>query len=263
MTLSGPLVVIVGPTAVGKTALSLYLAERLNGEIVSADAMQIYRGMDIGTAKVEPEIQKRIPHHLIDWVDPHEPYTVKQYQDDALKVIAHLYERHKLPIVIGGTGLYVSALVYYPFYHFGAHKPRLPVRAPKKSPFQLMMIGLSMERSVLYKRIDTRVEEMMQKGLLEEVHRLLQSGVAPEAQSMQALGYKELVPVVRGERTLDEAILLIQKRTRQYAKRQLTWFRALGDVRWYEVHEKDTMQIFQKIAEDVAGFLKTTSNDTH
>ncbi|PTQ55710.1 MAG: tRNA dimethylallyltransferase [Candidatus Carbobacillus altaicus] len=260
MTLSGPLIVIVGPTAVGKTALSLSLAERFQGEIVSADAMQIYRGMDIGTAKVETEIQKRIPHHLIDLVHPREPYTVKQYQDDALRVIADLYARNKLPIVVGGSGLYVSALVYYPDYHFQAHAPRLPVRERKKSPFKLMMIGLTMNREELYKRIDARVEAMMRMGLLDEVRSLLQEGVPPQAQSMQALGYKELVPVVRGERGLEEAVQLIKKRTRHYAKRQFTWFRSLSDVKWYEMDETKTDRTLQKISEDVAGFLKTTSN---
>ncbi|CAM3362745.1 tRNA (adenosine(37)-N6)-dimethylallyltransferase MiaA [Hydrogenibacillus schlegelii] len=308
----GVLIALVGPTAVGKTALSLELAERFDGEIVSADSMQVYRGMDIGTAKATPEERARIRHHLIDVADPRERYSVARYQREALAAIRDIRARGKVPFLVGGTGLYVNAVVYYPQYRFapgspgalrrrlverarreGAHAlwQELSIRAPevarripandvrrivralemlagegagllpnapppeRKSPFHLLMIGLTMRREALYRAIEARVEAQIAAGLLDEVRRLLAAGVPPEATALQALGYKELLGVIRGEESLEAAVARIKRRTRQYAKRQLTWFRRLPDIEWVPWDEDVRPDSRPKIFARVAGHL--------
>ncbi|PTQ52530.1 MAG: tRNA dimethylallyltransferase [Brockia lithotrophica] len=347
-----PLIALVGPTAVGKTALSLELAERFPLEIVNADAMQVYRGMEIGTDKVAPEIRRRIPHHLLDIRDPWESFSVAEYQKLALQAIREILARGRIPLLVGGTGLYVNAVVYYPDYDFSSpgrdparrerwyalaekvgperlweraralvpevasvhprdvrrtvralerlgispegweaefsasgaptggqpvepgggdsafagSAPRgegsLPPKKRRQSPFRLLFLGITMERTRLYRRIEARVDEQIARGLLEEARSLLEAGLDAEATALQALGYKELVPVLRGETTLEEAVRLIKRRTKQYAKRQLSWFRGLPDVRWFpweeEVREESRKEIFAL----VAGFFCTGANST-
>ena len=275
---------IVGPTASGKTALSLLVAERLGGEILCMDSMQIYRGMDIGTAKPTAEEQARAPHHLHSFLNPDEAFSVSQYARKARDVI----ERVNVPILVGGTGMYLQSLSL-PMdygavggdegirkkYHeiadtqgpealhellkrvdpLSAQKlhpndMRRVVRAlevydltgvplssqkmpgPEDAPYDFQLYALDPPRNVLYSRVDQRVDEMMKQGLLEEVRKLKDSGLSPEAQSMQGLGYKELWPVLTGDMKLDDAVSLLKLRTRHYAKRQLTWFKRDERIQW-------------------------------
>lgn len=275
---------IVGPTASGKTALSLLVAERLGGEILCMDSMQIYRGMDIGTAKPTKEEQARVPHHLHSFLNPDEPFSVSQYAQKAREII----EGVKAPILVGGTGMYLQSLSL-PMdygavggdekirkkYHEIAdtqgaealhallaqvdppsaqklhpNDVRRVVRAlevfdltgaplsaqkmPEESdaPYDFQLYALDLPRVILYERVERRVDEMMRQGLLEEVRRLKDSGLSPDAQSMQGLGYKELWPVLTGEASLADAVSLLKMRTRRYAKRQLTWFRRDERIQW-------------------------------
>ncbi|CCQ98517.1 tRNA dimethylallyltransferase [[Clostridium] ultunense Esp] len=303
---------IIGPTAVGKTALGILLAEKFDGEIISGDSMQVYKGMDIGTAKATPEERERIPHHLIDIVEPWESFSVADFQRLALQAVQEIRERGRLPILVGGTGLYVKALLYYPHYSFtpegkreeirkkweafaSLHGPlalhreamkvdpkaagklhphdtrrlvrileeyeltgkppsrRIPEREFLRSPFDLLLIGLTLERKHLYRRIEERVDRMMNEGLLEEVKRLLAVGVPKESTAMQGLGYKELIPYLEGKITLMEAVQEMKKRTRQFAKRQLTWFRHMNGIHWFSMEEEEREDSLHKIFQIVAG----------
>jgi tRNA dimethylallyltransferase len=285
-SLSKPdLLVIVGPTAVGKTALSVRLAQLFSGEILSGDSTQVYRGMDIGTAKVTPDEQQDIPHHLIDICNPDENFSVSQFQELATQTIAAIHKRNHLPILVGGTGLYVEAVVYG--YHIpkSGQQPQLREQLEKEDAYALharleavdplsaarihphnrrrviralevylqtgrpfsaqtnrrkprykrvLWLGLTMPRSLLYQRINQRVEEMLAQGWLDEVEKLQKQGYHTEYQSMRAIGYRELAQVLAGEMTLQEAIPKIQQATRKYAKRQLTWFRRIKEIRWFD-----------------------------
>ena len=275
-------IVIAGPTASGKTALGIELALRFGGEIVSADSMQIYRGMDIGTAKATPAEQAAVAHHMIDIADPGEDYSVARYVEDAAAVCSSLIAAGKVPVITGGTGLYIDSLLSG--RDFGARDEDLSLRAELNEKFTLlggeeMLRELSSfdpdraavlhpadrkriirafevyllsgetitehdrktklipprydsffiipgyrERSLLYKRIDDRVDAMVSAGLFEEVEGLLSSGVPENATSMQAIGYKEAVLALRGEVCREEAVEMIKQASRRYAKRQLTWF---------------------------------------
>lgn len=285
-----PLVAVVGPTASGKTALAVKLAKKYNGEVVSADSMQIYRKMNIGTAKPDETEKEGIPHHMIDIVDPADNYSVAQYVKEAKRVIEDINSRGKLPILCGGTGLYVNSLVdniefsesdkdenlrnelhtladkeggealikmladFDPEAAAALHPNNVGriIRAIevykttgvtmtqtkrlsrlKPSSYNLLMLGLTFsDRAKLYKRTDERVELMLQKGLEKEVRELLQSGVDESLTAMQAIGYKELALAVKGQLSTDEAVELIKKGTRHYAKRQLTWFRRDERINW-------------------------------
>jgi len=326
-----PLIALVGPTAVGKTMLSLELVEHFPLEIVNADAMQVYRGMEIGTDKVALEIRRQIPHHLLDIRDPWESFSVAEYQRLALQTIREILARGRVPFLVGGTGLYVNAVVYYPDYDFFApgrdptlrrrwyalaekigsellwerariHAPevasihprdvRRVVRAlerlgvspddweeelsslrasdtslpdlgngirwdgkrRRQSPFHLLFLGLTMERKRLYRRIEARIDAQIAHGLLEEVRALIDAGVDVESTSLQALGYKELVPVLRGEVSLEVAVQRIKRRTKQYAKRQISWFRSLLDIRWFPWDEDVRKASRKEIFALVAGF---------
>ena len=275
---------LVGPTASGKTALSLLAAERLGGDILCMDSMQIYRGMDIGTAKPTKEEQARAPHHLHSFLDPDETFSVSQYAQKAREVI----ERVDVPILVGGTGMYLQSLSL-PMdygavggdesirkkYHaiVDAQGPealhdllkkvdplsaqklhpndvRRVVRAlevydltgvpqssqkmpePEDAPYDFQLYAIDLPRNMLYDRVERRVDDMMARGLLEEVRRLKDSGLSPDAQSMQGLGYKELWPVLTGETSLSDAVSLLKLRTRHYAKRQLTWFKRDERIQW-------------------------------
>lgn len=285
------LLVLVGPTAVGKTGLSLELARSLRCEIISGDSMQVYRGMDIGTAKATPEERALVPHHMIDIRDPDEPFSSAEFQSEVKRCIREIQGRGKLPFIVGGTGLYIESVCYgYEFSEGGADEEyrrelkefaeqfgsealhrrlgsvdpesaarlhpndrRRVIRAleiarvsgrpmsehlhgqKKESPYELCIIGLTMERELLYKRIDERVDQMMAKGLAAEVQGLLRKGYSPDLVSMQGLGYKELIPYLRSECSLEEAVRLLKRNTRRFAKRQLSWFRHMKEIHWIDM----------------------------
>ena len=288
------LLVLCGPTASGKTALGVALARARNGEVVSADSMQIYRRMDIGTAKPTAEEMGGVPHHMLDVADPAEDYSVARYVRDADACVRDILVRGRLPIVVGGTGLYIDNLIagrdFAPFT--GAWREKLqarareeglsalreelrridPDRAEKLHPNDEKRILRALEvwyetgetitahdartrdlppkydalrvcltfshREDLWDRIDRRVDLMMAAGLEREVRDLLASGVPPAATAMQAIGYKEFAAALRGEEPLAQAVAEVKLRSRQYAKRQLTWFRRTPDIRWV-TWEKD------------------------
>ncbi len=293
------LICICGPTASGKTGLSVALAKKLDAEIVSCDSMQIYRGMDVGTAKPDAAEMGGIPHHLIDVADPGEDFSVSRYVKLADAAIEEIHGRGKTAVVCGGTGLYMDGLVkgeeYAPpsrpaqreyvehvveekgieylyemlkdadpetaerlhlsdrkriiramevFLITGQplswHNARSKERPAKYSP---VWIGLNYrDRSLLYRRIDQRVDEMMDRGLEAEVRALLARGVDPKTTAMQAIGYKEMAAAVRGECTVSEAVEEIKQASRRYAKRQLTWFRRNEAIRWlYADETKDLL----------------------
>jgi len=259
-----PILGIVGPTASGKTDLALAVADRIPVEIVVADSRQVYRGMDIGTAKVPMSAQQRIPHHLIDVVDPDEPFTVADWVDRARALIPAIAARGRLPLVVGGTGLYVLALVDGHDYagldplvarleakdpaSAAAIDPRNPRRvlraleraeaggggAPRSRAYagKVALVGLDRPRAILYGRIDERARELFGAGLLEEVRQLRAAGYGPELRPMTGHGYAEAAAYLAGESSLDEAVAVTARRTRQYAKRQLTWFRRDPRVTW-------------------------------
>ena len=285
------ILVICGPTASGKTALAAALAQRLGGEVVSADSMQVYRRMDIGTAKPTPDETRGIPHHMIDVADPEENYSVARYVQDAVPIVDSILARGKLPIVAGGTGLYIDHLVagrqFAPFEADSGLREHLQNRAAEeglpalrteleridpaaavhihpndeKRTIRALEVFLStgktitqhdaesralpnryapltialnfQERSWLWERIDRRVDEMMERGLEREVRELLASGVSPSCTAMQAIGYKELSAAISAGRPVSEGAEEVKLRSRQYAKRQLTWFRRNREARWY------------------------------
>jgi tRNA dimethylallyltransferase len=286
-------IAVVGPTAVGKSAVAERLAVALGGEIVSADSMQVYRGMDIGTAKT-PTDERRVPYHCVDLVEPGAPYSAALYQRDARAALADIDARGLVPVLVGGTGLYVRAALdemEFPMGEYlspvraaleeqaqrlgrdGLHRlledrdpasaalihpnnVRRVVRAlellqtggptyaeqaahfaERRGAVPAVIVGLTMQRSALYARVDARVDEMMSAGLLEEVSALLELGYRDALTAGQAIGYKELVPVIEGTEGLAEAVDSIKQATRRYAKRQLTWFRADPRVRWIDVTE--------------------------
>ncbi|KSU85148.1 tRNA dimethylallyltransferase [Fictibacillus enclensis] len=312
------LIVIVGPTAVGKTKTGIELAKALNGEVISGDSMQIYRGMDIGTAKISKDEMEGIPHHLIDIKDPCDSFSAAEFQDRAKTCITDINKRGKLPIIVGGTGLYIRSVTHkYMFStasgdeHYrekledlhsekGAdwlyailqekdpesatrihpNNVRRVIRAleiyhvtgktmtetlkeqeqSQESPYDLRLIGLSMERSLLYKRINERVDQMMSQGLLAEAERLYREGVR-DCQSVQAIGYKEIYEYLDGRMTLEEAVELLKRNSRRYAKRQYTWFRNQMDVQWFDMSALNFYEKFNEIRLFVEGKEKNLSND--
>jgi tRNA dimethylallyltransferase len=308
-----PIIAVVGPTASGKTGLAVHIAKKYNGEVVSSDSMQIYKEMNIGTAKPSIEEMDGVPHHLIDFVEPNQSFSVADYVAKAHEVITDIHQRGKLPIIAGGTGLYVSSLlnniqfaqtesddsVRNELYAFaeqnGAealhqklmeidpdsaqaiHPNNIPrvVRAIEiykltgitmsehqrnsrlnPSQYHALKIGINYkDRSVLYDRINKRVDMMLQQGLLEEAKAILSSEYASTA--MQAIGYKELAPYFNGELSLEEAIANLKQQTRRYAKRQLTWFRRDQEIHWFFPDEYENIQILQKNIEIcIDNFLK-------
>ena len=295
------LICIAGPTASGKTGLAVALAQALNGEVVSCDSMQIYRGMDVGTAKPTPEEMQGVPHHLLDVADPGEDFSVGRYVRLATEAITDIHSRGKTAIVAGGTGLYLDSLVkgeeFAPPSREGERKfledaaeqkgieyvydmlmeadpetaerlhlsdrkriiramevfliTGLPLswhiaqsrqRPPRYRPAWL---GLNFrDRAKLYARIDARVDQMLAQGLEQEVQRLLDAGVDPQTTAMQAIGYKELASALRGECTVEEAASRIKQASRNYAKRQLTWFRRNDKIRW--IYPDETPDLLQR-----------------
>lgn len=302
---------VVGPTAVGKSKLGVQIAKRFGGEVISGDSMQVYRSMDIGTAKVTEEEMEGIPHHMIDIKDPSDDFSVAEFQKTVQGLIYKIDENGKLPVIVGGTGLYIQATLYD--FNFSETKKddavikkleeesrkrgvqhmyerlksvdpeqadrihpnneRRVLRAievyettgkvmsdyqeeqPNVSPFQPIIIGLEMDRQQLYERINKRVDKMVDEGLVEEVRSLYDQGLE-DHQSMKAIGYKELIPHFKGEYSLNEAIELLKRNSRRYAKRQYTYFRNKMDVNWYEVTEENYKEKFATILTDLAGMLE-------
>lgn len=303
------LIVVLGPTAVGKTALAIALAKRFRTEVISGDSMLVYRHMDIGTAKPDANEQDGVVHHLIDIIEPSESFDVTAFLEAARKKIRELNERGCVPILAGGTGLYIKALLEgYQFNvtpqneAFRQEMERLieergaeelhrrlaqvqPETAARLHPndtrrviralevatfggetvsqdkvdgqarlYDVAVIGLTSERSLLYERINQRVDQMMEMGLLGEIQSLLASGVSPDAQSMKGIGYKELVAYLNGVCTLEEAVDAIKKGTRHFAKRQFTWYRKMPYIDWYDVQSKeDLIRIEEEIAKKLTG----------
>lgn len=304
LTEKPPVLILVGPTAVGKTAFSIACAKQYNGEILSADSMQIYRGMDIGTAKVTPEEMEGIPHYGLDLINPDEPFTVADFQAYADGVIRDIHARGKLPIVVGGTMLYVKSLTnHLDFTEASAdlafrarleaiadeqggevlHKQlqavdpataarlhpndvRRVVRAlevyettgkpmsqayteqPPEPKYNALLVGLNLaDRAALYDRINLRVDLMLQQGLVEEVQRLRAMGYSRDLQSMQGIGYKEIVDYLEGRLTLEEAVDAVKQGSRRYAKRQLSWWRRETSIHWFDAQETTFSTRFEMI----------------
>ena len=303
-----PLIILTGPTAVGKTAASIGLAKAIGGEIISADSMQVYRYMDIGSAKIMSEEMNGVCHHLIDVLEPEEEFNVAVFQKMAKEAMQGIYERGHIPIVVGGTGFYIQALLYDIDFEKGeentdyreeleayakdhgaqalhdrlrevdpksadaihANNVKRVIRAleyyhetgtqisehneaerEKESPYQFAYFVLNDVRSHLYERIDHRVDLMMKQGLLDEVTALKNRGCTREMVSMQGLGYKEILDYLDGKDTLEEAVTILKRDTRHFAKRQLTWFRRERDVRWIQKEEYgyDEEKILQAMLE--------------
>ena len=289
-----PLIIVTGPTAVGKTSLSIDLARAVNGEIISADSMQVYRHMDIGSAKVTQEEKRGIFHHLIDVLEPYEDFNVTVFQSMAKQALEGIYDRGHIPIVAGGTGFYIQALLYdidfkendnnqairqelealceergNEYVHellcradpeaarqIHANNRKRLIRAleyyrmtgepiskhnederKKESPYRFCYFVLNCDRKRLYERIDQRVDEMIHAGLVDEVKRLRDMGCRQGMVSMQGLGYKEILDYLDGKWDLEEAVRVLKRDTRHFAKRQLTWFRRERDVKWVELEQ--------------------------
>lgn len=289
-----PLIVLTGPTAVGKTKLSISLAKAVGGEIISADSMQVYKYMDIGSAKIRPEEMQGVPHHLVDVLKPEEEFHIVRFQEMAKKAMNEIYAKGRIPILVGGTGFYIQAITReidfteavqedgyrreleelakregaealhkmleksdpvsakeihannvkrviraLEFYHqngtpISAHNQE---QKEHKSPYNLAYFVLNAPRELLYERIDQRVDEMLKSGLLDEVETLKARGCHRGMVSMQGLGYKEMLAYLDGEYPLEEAVRILKRDTRHFAKRQLTWFRREKEVIWVNKDE--------------------------
>ncbi|MFC3039999.1 tRNA (adenosine(37)-N6)-dimethylallyltransferase MiaA [Virgibacillus xinjiangensis] len=303
-------IAIVGPTAVGKTKLGVEVAKRFNGEVISGDSMQVYKGMDIGTAKATKSEMQGIPHHMIDIKNPDEPFSVADFQYHVRRCITEISTRGKLPILVGGSGLYIQSILYdYQFTEqkrndaLTLHYERIiaeqgidplysklekvdPVQAAKIHPnnhrrvmraleifettgqtmtdylkqqespslYHHQLIGLEMERELLYQRINERVDQMVAKGLVSEVEQLYQYGYQ-NSQSMNAIGYKEIIPYIEGDQSLEQCVAILKRNSRRYAKRQFTWFKNKMDVEWYRLEPSTVNERFRLILDDLAGVL--------
>ena len=307
-----PMIILTGPTAVGKTDLSIQLAKAINGEIISADSMQVYRHMDIGSAKVTPEEMDGVPHHLIDVLEPEEEFNVVVFQKLAKEALTGIYERGHIPIIVGGTGFYIQALLYdidftendgdtairreleklaqtqgagclhqmlqeidpesaaaihqnnvkrviraIEFYRQTGKKISLhnEQEREKQSPYQFLYYVLDTDRKTLYERIDRRVDLMMEHGLVDEVKHLADMGCTRDMVSMQGLGYKEILDYLSGEIPLQEAVYILKRDTRHFAKRQITWFKRERDVRWLELEQfqNDRKKVLEHILDEIEG----------
>lgn len=301
--MSLPLVVIAGPTAVGKSDMAVELALRFNGEIISADSVQLYKYFNIGAAKLTKEEQKGIPHHLFDILEPDQAFSVADYQKLARQKIQEINDRGKLPFLVGGTGLYIQAVIDpYEFpetigyedirnklreiwaqggkeelyqrlqkidpdaaqrihpndfrrisralevYYLTGKTISSYINNRKKSLYKLAMVGLTRKRAELYQRIEARVDKMFADGLVEEVKSILDMGYDPTIKPLQSLGYKQVVDYLRGDCDQAAAIASTKKATRNYAKRQLTWFRRDNRIHWFSLSEEGTQQLLERIA---------------
>lgn len=283
-----PLIILTGPTAVGKTKLSIALAKAIGGEIISADSMQVYRHMDIGSAKIRPEEMQGVPHYLVDVLEPSEEFHVVRFQQMAKEAMAEIRSRGHIPILVGGTGFYIQAIVKdidFTENEASPYRQELEALAEEKgaswlheelqkvdpesaeaihennvkrviralefyrmtgkkisehneeqrerlSPYNFAYFVLSDDRAKLYERIEQRIDEMLREGLVEEVVRLKEMGCRRGMVSMQGLGYKEILDYLDGTYTLEEAVEILKRDTRHFAKRQITWFRRERDVIW-------------------------------
>lgn len=307
MKQSDKVIAIVGPTASGKTSLSIELAKRLDGEIINGDALQVYKGLNIGTAKITEDEKEGIPHHLFDIKEPTDPFSVAEYQSVVRKCIEDIRSRGKQPIIVGGTGLYIQSVLFdfrfteeagdeevraelekemeteggaerlynrlqhldpssakkiHPNNHrrliraleiievTGKTKNEHEQGAGEALVFEHLIVGLTLDREVLYERINLRVDQMMEDGLLEEAKGLWKNGIRG-VQSVQAIGYKELYQHFEGLISLEEAVELIKKHTRHYAKRQMTYFRNKVDISWFDANSDK-----EKIVDGILTILK-------
>ena len=307
-----PLVIVVGPTAVGKTETSINIAKALDGEIVSADSMQVYKFMDIGSAKPSLEERQGIPHYLMDEIDPRSHFSVAEFQEKALQHIDDIVSRHKLPIIVGGTGLYVNSIIYnldfsgtfsnWAFRNqleeeakeFGNNylhdklkqidhelASRIHPNNIKKiiralevfeesgdimkdfqdsmvenTKFDYVLIGLIRNRQELYNRINSRVDLLIERGLVNEVKGLVELGLDDQDISMKGLGYKEIIKYLKGEYTLEEAMEILKRDTRRYAKRQITWFKRYEKIKWFDFNEYTTINGLEKdIIQYIEGYF--------
>lgn len=289
------IIVICGPTAVGKTEYAIKTALRMNGEVVSCDSMQLYKYMDIGSAKPTADEQAQVRHHLVDQIDPSEPFSAAKYQALAKAAIEDIFAREKTPVIAGGTGLYLNALLYKMDFSApprkDAFREQLYQEAEERGPlfiyeklvkadpqaadrihpnnvkkviraleaaeagervkdfakdlvptdeYSATLIGLTRDRDQLYDRINRRVDLLVEQGLLDEVKKLLAMGLTESDISMKGIGYKEIIAYYHGQYDLEEAIDLVKKNTRHYAKRQLTWFKRYKDMKWFNISEYDS-----------------------
>lgn len=317
-----PLIVLTGPTAVGKTSLSISLAKAVNGEIISADSMQVYKKMDIGSAKIRPEEMQGVKHYLVDVLDPEEEFHIVKFQQMAKETMEEIYAKGKIPILVGGTGFYIQAVTRdidfteaeqensyrtelealaeekgaeylhemlrkvdpasadsihannvkrviraLEFYHQNGTPISAHNEEQKKqvSPYDLAYFVLNAPRDILYERIDKRVDQMMDEGLVKEVEELRNDGCHRGMVSMQGLGYKEILAYLEGEYPLEEAVRILKRDTRHFAKRQLTWFRRESDVIWvdkdrFNWDEKEILKYMTDILEE-RGILKHTERN--
>ena len=302
------IVAVVGPTATGKSILALYLAQRFRGEIISADSVQVYRGLDIGTAKPSAEDRRRVRHHLVDILDPNEGYSAASFRQQADEVIHELHRRETPIFVVGGTGLYLKALTRGLFRGPAANSDlRLSLQKKaeregsevlhrelqgldaeaasrihphdrfrviralevhswgqrpishfqrehgfREAPYHVLKIGLCCQREDLYRRVELRVDRMMELGWVDEVCYLLKQGYGPGLKSMQSLGYRHILAHLSGDLSLEESVRLIKRDTRRYAKRQITWFKADPEVLWFPADQGS----FQAIGSMVETFFK-------
>ncbi|MFF0675058.1 tRNA (adenosine(37)-N6)-dimethylallyltransferase MiaA [Staphylococcus xylosus] len=300
------LIVLVGPTAVGKTEFSIELAKKVNGEIISGDSMQVYKQMDIGTAKITQDEMSGVPHHMIDILEPDENFSAYEFKNRAQRLIKEITTRGRVPIIAGGTGLYIQSLIYnYDFedetiseqksleieaklaeldqlsnealHQYLASfdevsaqdihpnnrkrvrraiqyylKTKKLLSSRKKvqqftENYDTLLLGIEMSRDILYQRINKRVDIMLERGLLNEVQQLVDNGYET-SQSMQAIGYKEIVPVIKQELSLDEATEKLKQHSRNYAKRQMTWFKNKLDVLWLDREKMSLSLMLEEVS---------------
>jgi len=298
--MNNKIIVLVGPTAVGKTYVSVELAKKLNTEILSADSMQIYKEMDIGTAKVSEDEKQGVKHHMIDIINPDETFSVSDFKSMAENIIDNILLRNKTPIIVGGSGLYVNSLIYD--LDFGNAKSDTKIRDyytslyndhgedflyeilkktdPKSAEkihknnvkrviralevfeitgekfselntdirkysekYDYILVGLNMDREILYDRINERVDKMVSDGLIEEVKTLIHKGYNKDLISMQGIGYKEIVDYIEGNTNLEEALNILKRNTRRFAKRQFTWFLKDSNVKWFDITTSDKIDL--------------------
>lgn len=228
--------VILGATSAGKSSLAIKLAEIFQTEIISADSMAVYKNFDIGTAKPTSTELKKIPHHLINILEPEEKFSVMEFVRRAKKIISEINSRGKIPIIAGGTGLYIQALLEGYKFSDDKTKSRESFFAETgELVYNARVVGLTMNRADLYKKIDERTAQMFSAGLVEEVQKLLSAGINPQAQAMRGIGYKEVVEFLQGSLTLEETISKVSQATRNFAKRQLTWYRRMTYIKFFNI----------------------------
>ncbi|MCL1816859.1 MAG: tRNA (adenosine(37)-N6)-dimethylallyltransferase MiaA [Clostridiales bacterium] len=312
------LAVLVGPTASGKTAISVRVAQLLQAEIISGDSMQVYRGLDIGTAKITAAEMAGIPHHLLNTRDPKDDFSVADFREEAAAAIGNISKRGNLALLVGGSGLYIASLLnpylfmpdsggdegfrkrmrqlaleqgdsflhqrladldsaaagrIHPHDHYRVVRALEVIEQTGRSiseiqeqsqtdyqmPYQVVMAGLRLKRELLYSRIEQRVDEMLQAGLVNEVKSLLQAGITEQSTSMRGLGYRHLSAYIRGLCTLEEAVTTLKRDTRRFAKRQITWFKRDQRIQWFDVEDyflHNQYPCIEELAQDIAKWFK-------